>query len=145
MSAVKKPKSDHNKMSVYPQDSFFIDDQPSVSGCQQYYSQQNLSHELNTEDITETPAYLSATNTESTLICNKLCFFKLDVRILCCVMLLVITISLVAALFGKRQYWQPEGGKVKMEEDFKITTYIMKQLKHDCEIPNTKIYQMHKQ
>ena len=122
MSVEKKHKPDHNKLSVYPQDSFYIDDQPSVSGCQQYYSHQNLSHELNTEDITETQAYLSDTNSQSTLICNKLCFFKTDVRILCCVMLLVITISLVAALFGKRQYWQPEGGKVKIEEDFKITT-----------------------
>ena len=121
MSVEKKRKHDHNKLSVYQQDSLFTDDQPSVSGCQQYYSQQNLSHELNTEDINDT-AYFSTTNTQSTLICNKLCFFKTDVRILCCVMLLVITISLVAAFFGKRQYWQPEGGKNKMEEDFKITT-----------------------
>ena len=119
MSGERKLKHDHNKLSVYQQDSLFTDDQPSVSGCQHYYSQQNVSHDLHTE---ETPGYFSTTNNQSIFKCNKLCFFKTEVRILCCVMLLVITFSLVAAFFGKRQYWQPNEGQVKVDDDFKTST-----------------------
>ena len=36
-------------------------------------------------------------------ICCKCC--KVEVKILCCVLLLVLTFSVIAAVFGKRQYW----------------------------------------